>query len=100
MNEIETVTSLFFLPAHILPPLPTSPTTTSNLTHHHSLPFLSPVVKIDLLAQHFRPGKPNYERLKVALTKNLPLKMDFLLAVGELGSAACTLVCTHLESVP
>ena len=56
---------------------------------------LSPVVEIDLLAQHFRPGKPNYERLKVALTKNLPLKMDFLLAIGELGCLYSP-VCTHL----
>ena len=83
MNVIETVTSLLFLPA-----VPTS-------FHHHSLPFLSPVVEIDLLAQHFRPGKPNYERLKVALTKNLPLKMDFLLAIGELGFLYSP-VCTHL----
>lgn len=50
---------------------------------HTSPPPSLPVVEIDLLAEHFRPGKPNYERLKVALTKNLPLKMDFLLAVGE-----------------
>ena len=76
--------TLVFLSDHISP---------SRLVTSHTHPLPLPVVEIDLLAEHFRPGKPNYERLKVALTKNLPLKMDFLLAVGE-AAAPTSNVCS------
>lgn len=89
--DLETVTSLYTscMPAFVCH------TTSTSLTTH-SLPLFSPVVEVDLLAQHFRPGKPNYERLKVALTKNVPLRMDFLLALGEPGCSA--LLLPHLET--
>ena len=37
------------------------------------------VVKIDLLADYFVPGKKNYERVRWCVTDQLQLKFDFLL---------------------
>lgn len=41
--------------------------------------FFFIVVKIDLMAKHFVPGKKNYERVKTALENHLDLIFDVIL---------------------
>ena len=43
------------------------------------------------MASTFVPGKANYERVKQALSSNLPLTVDFVLTAGE-GGLPCTYV--------
>ena len=39
--------------------------------------FVSAVVEVDLTASSFKPGKPNYERVKSCLTENLDVQHRF-----------------------
>ena len=53
-----------------------------------------PVVDIDLMAPTFVPGKANYERVKQALSSNVPLTFDFVLTAGEVGFLVYTMGST------
>ena len=38
------------------------------------------VIELDLTAPHFKPGKPNYERVKWCLSGRLGMEADFVIS--------------------
>ena len=46
------------------------------------------VVEVDLTAAHFRPGKPNYDRVKWSLSERMGEDVDFVMCHSASGT--CT----------
>ena len=46
------------------------------------------VVEVDLTASCFKPGKPNYDRVKWSLSEQLNLEVDFILSWSSKGTCS------------
>ena len=67
------------------------------------------VVEVDLTAAHFRPGKPNYDRVKWSLSERMGEDVDFVMCHSASGTPLTEMLpvpntsllgCRHWYSFP